>query len=113
MANRVTNKQLKAQIEIINDMLGVTDTDIGSIRYAGAYGGHGVHRLTNNAGGESDLMGGYAPARETHRFLSGMIAGLRIARTPVVRHIVDDSICNDPPDTTTQGCHHGLVVYTG
>lgn len=82
MAHRITDRQLKAQIDIINGMLGLEQTDIGSIRYTGAYGGHGVHRLSNGVGGVSDLMGGYHPARETHRFLSGMIAALRITHEP-------------------------------
>lgn len=80
MAHRITGKQLKAQIDIINGMLKLEQTDIGSIRYAGAYGGHGVHQLVNGVGGVSDLMGGYHPAHEAYRFLSGMIAALRIVK---------------------------------
>lgn len=79
MTYRITRKQLAAQIDIINGMLGMSGDEIGSIELAG---GHGVHRLSNSAGGVSDLMGGYHPARETHRFLSGMIAALRITHEP-------------------------------
>ena len=80
---RITRKHLEAKVDIINGMLGVDDPQwntVGAVRLSGAYGGHGVHQTMSTSGGVHDLMGGHGSAREAERFLSGMIAALRIVR---------------------------------
>lgn len=78
---RITRKHLEAKVAIVNRLLGFREypaySTIGAITLSGAYGGHGVHRWCNDAGGVDDLMGGHYPARETSQFLAGMIAALR------------------------------------
>lgn len=86
---RITEKHLRAQVDIVNSYLGFTtdpektvgfSKEPGSLSLSGAYGGWTVHRRSGNSGGASDLMGGHHPARECSRFLSGMIEALRIAQ---------------------------------
>jgi len=77
---RITSKQLQAKVDSINSRLGYEapqwDT-VGSIRLYGAYGGTGVHRVVNTAGGIEELMP-IGTAKEVQQFLNGMLAGLRI-----------------------------------
>ena len=88
MTQRITRSHLHAQVGIVNRLLGHGDdvaySTPGALYLSGAYGGHGVFRWCNAAGGASDLMGGHQSARECQRFLSGMIAALRIASDPTV-----------------------------
>lgn len=82
--DRITNAHLIAKIETINNMLGVKDVDyrtVGAVRLEGAYGGTGVSRVVNEAGGVSTLHH-YGTKREANIFLSGMIASLRILDNP-------------------------------
>lgn len=81
MTTRITNAHLEAKVAIINGMLGidgpVSYSTPGAVRLYGAYGGTGVHRVCNEYGGVSDLMGYCGTKREAQLFLSGMIAALR------------------------------------
>lgn len=84
MSNRITRKHVEAQVDIVNRLLGHPDdwswkTD-GAVVIGSAYGGYAVHRYTGTSGGVTDLMGGYLTLRDASRFLSGMIAALRIAQ---------------------------------
>jgi hypothetical protein len=79
---RVTKASLRAQISIVNRMIGHEKDPAyateGALTLYCAHGGYGVHRYSGGHGGVSDLMGGCQPARECQAFLSGMIAALRI-----------------------------------
>ena len=81
MTYRITDAHLEAKVETINKMLGFKGDEPystpGMVVLAGAYGGKGVHRYCNTAGGVSDLMGGYYTKREVSHFLNGMIQALR------------------------------------
>lgn len=83
---RITAAHLEAKVLIINRLLGFTSDPPyptpGAVMLYSAYGGRGVHRVSNPGGGREDLMGGCQPARECSRFLDGMIAALRITTTP-------------------------------
>lgn len=77
---RITKKHLQAKVAIINGMLGYDAlwNTVGAVRLYCAYGGYGVHRVVNTAGGVDDLLP-CGTAREASMFLQGMIAALRIA----------------------------------
>jgi hypothetical protein len=82
---RITKAHLQAKVRIINGMLGF-DADtvdcrtVGAVELSGAYGGYGVHRVLTTGHAVTDLMGYHGTAREAEKFLSGMIAALRIDR---------------------------------
>lgn len=81
--SRITQEHMQSQVDIVNRMLGFDpDRDRyntpGAVQLSGAYGGWTVHQVTSEGGGVRDLIGGHGPAREASRFLSGMIAALRI-----------------------------------
>lgn len=82
---RITAAHLEAKVSTINRLLGFASgapyPTPGAVLLYSAYGGRGVHRVSNTAGGQEDLMGGCQPARECSRFLDGMIAALRITTT--------------------------------
>ena len=81
---RITQTFLRAQVGVINGLLGFPDDapamTPGMVTLYSAYGGYGVHRYSEwGQGSVSDLMGGAGTARECSNFLAGMIAALRIA----------------------------------
>lgn len=84
MSYRMTNACLEGKCNTINGMLGhPADAGygtIGLVHLYRAYGGTGVHRYVNEAGGVSDLMGGCLTKREAGLFLDGMIQALRIVK---------------------------------
>lgn len=86
MTMRMTKQHVKAKIDIVNGMLGGSEipeqrsyNTLGAVRLYEAYGGYGVHRVMNDAGGVTELAG-IGTLREAAQFLSGMIAALHIAR---------------------------------
>jgi hypothetical protein len=77
---RLTQKHVEAKVEILNSLLGFEDPQyltVGSIRLDGAYGGWAIHRVMNDGGSVSSLSD-FGTLREAERFLSGMIAALRL-----------------------------------
>lgn len=81
--NRITKSHVEAKIDLVNSLLGLENVEystVGSVHLEGAYGGYAVRRIVNTSGGTTDLSGGYSTLRESERFLSGMIAALRITR---------------------------------
>lgn len=84
---RITKSHVESKVGIVNGMLGfdtLADTPlpyntVGAIRLYGAYGGYGVHRVMNEAGGVTELAP-IGTLREAAKFLDGMIAVLRIVR---------------------------------
>lgn len=77
MSRRITQKELSAQVETLNRILGREPGTIGAFELYGAYGGWAVHRRVNSGGGVTDLSGVAFTAREVHHFLNGMLAALR------------------------------------
>lgn len=82
---RLTRATLSAMVDTANRLQGFDpEADLyaveGAFTLSGAYGGHAVHRYSGPHGGVSDLTGGHRSAKETERFLSGLIHGLRISR---------------------------------
>jgi hypothetical protein len=79
---RITRKHVKAKVSTLNSMLGYGENPKyptpGAIRLYSAYDAWTIHRVVNDAGGVSDLMGGMGTLRECARFLDGMIQALRI-----------------------------------
>ena len=68
---RITAAHLRAKAETVAAITGE------NIQLYQAYGGYGVH-LVHPDTSHSDLMGGCQTAREASRFLSGMLAAVRL-----------------------------------
>ena len=80
---RYTRAFLEHQVGVINAMLGhdrhsVTTETPGSVHLYSAYGGYGVHYVGVSGRGRDALLPCH-PARETARYLAGMISALEIA----------------------------------
>lgn len=76
---------MEAKVRIVNQLLGfdpdtVKYLTVGSVRLDGAYGGWAIELVNNEQGGVHNLTGGHDTAGKTTEFLSGMIAGLRLAK---------------------------------
>jgi hypothetical protein len=84
MSNRISQSHVAAKVRIVNGLLGfdadaVTWNTVGAVELYSAYGAYAVHRTANEHGGESDLST-LGTLREADKFLSGMIAALRITQ---------------------------------
>ncbi len=73
--NRVTKSP---EEPYTNDAEGKFQSNIGNFHLDSAYGGHKLSRITNDAGGTTDITGGYIPKRELyyriHAYLDGVLA---------------------------------------
>lgn len=88
MAQRITRAFLEAKARTINGMMGaplessrLVDgkyvSNVGNYHISGAYGGYALHRMSNEAGGVSDVFSsGHIPARELAGLMSAYTAGL-------------------------------------
>lgn len=93
MATRITITDLKRLAARLNQMTGsagepyTRDTDgrgranIGNFHISQAYGGYALHRMTNEAGGVSDVLRScHVPARELQTAILAWIEGYNTAR---------------------------------
>ena len=93
MAERITDKHLQAVCDRINRITGspmepyVHDpvkgkhvAQVGNYHISHAYGGVCLHRMVNDAGGVSSVLGyGYVPKRELYERMRAFISGLYVA----------------------------------
>lgn len=89
---RITKKQLQARIETINSILnrpvtpysqveGKLTANIGNFSISQAYGGFGVHLMTNESGGVSTpIWNGHISARDAYERISAFISGLQFSK---------------------------------
>ncbi len=88
-SSRVTNKQLQALVDRINELTGSPmepwsrqpdgkyKANIGNYHISGAYGGVCLHRMMNDGGGvTTPLSYGHIPKRELFEQLRAYVAGL-------------------------------------
>jgi hypothetical protein len=72
--DRVTKKDLYAQIEWLNKQFNVEDGAVGSYHLDQAYGGYRLVRLANSSGGQTDIS--YrGTARETMNYIRAFMNG--------------------------------------
>lgn len=81
---RITDEHLQGKVNIVNRALGFDPetnryNTVGAVQLYGAYGSTGVHRVSNEHGGVSQLCG-LGTKREVALFLDGMIQALRIVQ---------------------------------
>ncbi len=88
MSTRITRAFLEAKARTINSMTKSPDepsrmvdgkyvSNVGNYHISGAYGGYSLHRMSNGAGGVSDVFDcGHVPARELAGLMSAYTAGL-------------------------------------
>jgi hypothetical protein len=88
MPTRITRAFLEAKARTINSMTKSPDepsrmvdgkyvSNAGNYHISGAYGGYSLHRMSNEAGGVSDVFScGHVPARELAGLMSAYTAGL-------------------------------------
>jgi hypothetical protein len=88
MSTRTTRAFLEAKARTINSMTKSPDessqmvdgkyvSNVGNYHISGAYGGYSLHRMSNEAGGVSDVFDcGHVPARELAGLMSAYTAGL-------------------------------------
>ncbi len=81
---RYTKTFLRHQVDVINGMLGhdpenVTGETPRAILLYSAYGGYGVHYVHSSGRGRHTLSACYS-ARETARFLDGMIKAIELVQ---------------------------------
>lgn len=94
MAQRITIKDLHAVASRINSITGSPAVawvkpersdryiaSIGNYHIDGAYGGYALHRMTNEGGGVSDVLGrGHVPTRELYELMQAWIKGFNAGR---------------------------------
>ena len=80
--DRVTKKDLYAQIEWLNKQFHVEEGAVGSYQLDCAYGGYTLVKLANSGGGQSDIS--YrGTARETMNFIRAFSAGAEAVQREV------------------------------
>ena len=93
MAERITDKHLQAVCDRINRITkspmepyvhdpvkGKHVAQVGNYHISHAYGGVCLHRMVNDAGGVSSVLGyGYVPKRELYERMRAFIAGIGAA----------------------------------
>ena len=89
---RITKKQLQSRIDTINSILnrpatpysqveGKLIANIGNFSLSQAYGGFGVHLMTNESGGVSTpIWAGHITARDACERISAFIAGIQFSK---------------------------------
>ena len=93
MRHRITDKQLQALVDRLNEITGSPKeswtrgankklrANIGNYYISGAYGGVCLHRMMNDGGGvTTPLTYGHVPKRELFNQLRAYIAGLEFKR---------------------------------
>ena len=82
---RINESDLKAVIDRLNRMTdspmtpwgGPGKANIGNYHLSCAYGGYGLHLMTNEGGGIRDIFSGHMPKKELyyrmHAYISGMV----------------------------------------
>lgn len=91
MSNRITMKDLEAQVKRINLITksplesytkhtnGKLTANIGNYHLSGAYGGFALHRMQSSGGGITDVLGsGHTSKRELFLMIRAYIEGLRV-----------------------------------
>ena len=81
--DRVTKKDLYAQIEWLNKQFHVEDGAVGSYQLDCAYGGYRLVKLANSFGGQSDVQYYRGTARETMNFIRAFSAGAEAVQREV------------------------------
>lgn len=81
--DRVTKKDLYAQIEWLNKQFHVEDGAVGSYQLDCAYGGYRLVKLVNSSGGQSDVQYYRGTARETMNFIRAYSAGAEAVQREV------------------------------
>ena len=81
--DRVTKKDLYAQIEWLNKQFNVEDGAVGSYQLDCAYGGYRLVKLANSGGGQSDVQHYRGTARETMNFIRAFSAGAEAVQREV------------------------------
>lgn len=93
--SRITRSFLEAKVRTLNSMMdapmdayrtvdGKAVANIGNFHISGAYGGFCLHRMSNDAGGVSDVFStGHIPARELAGLISAYMAGIYDGRKGV------------------------------
>jgi len=87
MSKRITRANLEALAVEINRLTGSPATEynpgsgtgranVGHYKLTSAYGGHGLERISNSAGGVTSIIGGYRPKRELHGLMRAYREGL-------------------------------------
>jgi len=67
--DRVTKKDLYAQIEWLNQQFNVKTDEVGCYQLDCSYGGYRLVQLCNTGGGQTDIMYYRGTARETMNFI--------------------------------------------
>lgn len=80
--NRVTKKDLYAQIEWLNKQFNVEEGAVGSYQLDCAYGGYRLTKLVNESGGQSDISP-RGTARETMNYIWAFSAGAEAVQREV------------------------------
>ena len=87
MSKRITRADLEALADELNRLTGSPATEyspgtgtgrarVGHYKLTSAYGGHGLERIKNHAGGVTSIIGGYRPKRELAELMRAYIDGL-------------------------------------
>ena len=94
MSQRITRQMLDARVATINELLGAPmypytenkeldryEANPGNYHIASAYGGVCLHRMSNKAGGVSNVFTtGFIPARQLYDQICAFINGIQTAR---------------------------------
>lgn len=90
--NRITNRDLEAVVDRINNVLGMplkpydrssgrSVANVGNYHLSGAYGGYALHRMGNQGGGVSDVFGcGHVTKRDLYNRMHAFLKGLEGAK---------------------------------
>lgn len=93
--DRITEKDLAAVVNRINEMTGSPETSYttyqengkkkwkanpGNYHLQSAYGGHGLVRMCNEGGGVESIIGGYMPKRELYEKMQVFINGYGLSK---------------------------------
>ena len=100
MSERITKSMLEKRIDYLNKVTGSPETpytrrsdgklyaNIGNYHLDSAYGGYSIERMTNSAGGVSDLFEcGHQPIREIYNRLNAFIRGYDQAKREILEKV--------------------------